>query len=79
MIGTNYESTESKDDFLASFGYATVVPYTFFTVIPFGPTVTFNNQETDTTSFFGSVDFSVNDNWAVTLGARYTEQEKWDL
>ena len=76
VIGTNYESTESKDDFLASFGYATVVPYTFFTVIPFGPTVTFNNQETDTTSFFGSVDFSVNDNWAVTLGARYTEQER---
>jgi outer membrane receptor protein involved in Fe transport len=76
VIGANYESTETKDDFLASFGYATVVPYTFFTVIPFGPTVTFNNQETDTTSFFGSVDFSINDNWAVTLGARYTEQER---
>ena len=26
VIGTNYESTETEDDFLASFGYATVVP-----------------------------------------------------
>ena len=75
-MGANYEHTESEDDFLATFGYSTVVPFTFFTVIPFGPTVTYNDQETDTMSVFGSIEYGLSDDWLLTLGARYTDQER---
>ena len=70
IVGANYEHTESEDDFLATFGYSTVVPFTFFTVIPFGPTVTYNDQETDTMSVFGIIEYGLSDDWLLTLGAR---------
>lgn len=76
VVGANYEHTESEDDFLATFGYSTVVPFTFFTVIPFGPTVTYNDQETDTISVFGSIEYGLSEDWLLTLGARYTDQER---
>jgi len=76
VVGANYEHTETLDDFLASFGYSTVVPYTFFTVIPFGPTVTYTEQETDTISVFGSAEFDVSEDLRFTVGARWTDQER---
>ena len=76
VVGANYERTETYDKFIATYGFSTAVPVQVFTLNPLCCNGLFNDQETDTMSIFGSMEYPIMDNLDLTLGIRYTDQER---
>jgi hypothetical protein len=76
VVGANYERTETYDKFIATYGFSTAVPVQVFTLNPLCCNGLFNDQETDTMSIFGSMDYPIMENLDLTLGIRYTDQER---
>ena len=76
VLGANYERTETYDKFIATYGFSTAVPVQVFTLNPLCCNGLFNDQETDTMSIFGSMEYPIMENLDLTLGIRYTDQER---
>jgi outer membrane receptor protein involved in Fe transport len=76
VVGLNYESTETWDSFLQTYGISTAVPTQVFSRIPLGPTNPNNYQETDTYAAFASFDYPILDELTVLAGVRYTDQKR---
>ena len=76
VVGANYERTETYDKFIATYGFSTAVPVQVFTLNPLCCNGLFNDQETDTMSIFGSMEYPIMENLDLTLGIRYTDQER---
>jgi len=76
VIGLNYEHTESYDSFLHTYGMSSAIPTQVISATPLGPIDIYSDQETDTIAFFASTEFAISEKLDLTLGVRYTDQER---
>lgn len=79
IAGLNFEHTESFDSFLHTYGMSSAIPTQVISATPLGPIFIYSEQETDTWSIFGSVEYLLTDELNLTLGLRYTDQERDNL
>jgi len=79
IAGLNFEHTESFDSFLHTYGMSSAIPTQVISATPLGPIFIYSEQETDTWSAFGSVEYMLTDDLNLTLGLRYTDQERDNL
>ena len=78
IAGLNFEHTESFDSFLHTYGMSSAIPTSHIRNTP-RPIFIYSEQETDTWSAFGSVEYMLTDDLNLTLGLRYTDQERDNL
>ncbi len=76
VVGVNYEHTESFDSFLHTYGASSANPTYVLTGTPLGPIDIYSDQETDTFAAFASVEYPLRDDLYLTLGLRFTDQER---
>ena len=76
IAGLNYEHTESFDSFLHTYGMSSAIPTQVITATPLGPIDIYSDQETDTWSAFGSLEYLLRDDLNLTVGLRYTDQQR---
>ena len=76
VVGVNYEHTESYDSFLHTYGISSAIPTQVITATPLGPIDIYSDQETDTYAVFASTEFPISDRLFLTIGARYTDQNR---
>ncbi|MGI9327626.1 MAG: TonB-dependent receptor [Pseudomonadales bacterium] len=76
VAGVNFEHTESFDSFLHTYGISSAIPTQVITATPLGPIDIYSEQETDTWAVFGSVEYPIREDLFLTVGARYTDQQR---
>ncbi|MEM9621498.1 MAG: TonB-dependent receptor [Pseudomonadota bacterium] len=76
VVGFNYEHTESFDSFLHTYGISSAIPTQVISATPLGPIDIYSDQETDTWAVFASAEYPLREDVFLTLGVRYTDQER---
>jgi len=76
VVGANYESTETDDRFLQTYGISSAVPTVVFNRVPLGPTRPNNAQDTDTWAVFANAAYPLGSEFTANAGIRYTNQKR---
>lgn len=80
IVGGNYQSDRTVDQFLLSLAASTSVPFPLGPglYVGLGPIVAYNAQQTKTYAAFASIEYPILDKLSVIGGIRYTKQNKDD-